>query len=147
MEEKSTKSMIEEQIRSLIEKLEVLDPKSESYGTIVKNIRELVNSYNELDKTEAEKNDRDRKFAEEIRYKDQELHYKDALERDKLSDQKKAGTRDAIIKIGSFVLNIVPTTLLALLGMKLEFIDHGSVCTFGVKELVKKASQGVSKLV
>lgn len=143
MEEVSTKQMLEEEIRTLVERLRIVTPGSDAYGDIVRNIRELVNSYNELDKTETEKADKDRHFAEEIRFKDQELHYKDQLERDKLSEEKIRNLRDSIIKIASVVLTVTPTVALSLLGLKLEFIDHGSICTFGVKELLKKASQTV----
>lgn len=143
MEEVSTKQILEEQIRELVEKLKITDEGSETYSKIVKDIQVLVNSYVELEKTENDKSDKDRRFAEEVRFKDQELHYRDSLERDRLQDQKKAGTRDAIIKIGSVLLMVGSTAALSLLGLKLEFIDHGSVCSFGVKELLKRASTAV----
>ena len=146
MEKTTTKEMLEEQIRELVEKLKITDEGSETFSKIVKDIQVLVNSYAELERTENDKTDKDRRFEEEIRFKDQELHYKDSLERDKMQDQKKAGNRDAIIKIGSVLLMVGSTAALSLLGLKLEFIDHGSVCSFGVKELLKKAGQTVKMI-
>lgn len=141
MENISTKQMIEERIRALLNELKATNYGSEQYERIVKDIKVLVDSFTELEKTENDKTDKDRRFEEDIRFKDQELHWKDALERDKMQDQKKAGNRDAIIKAASVLLTIVPTVALSVLGLKLEFIDHGSVCSFGVKELLKRAGQ------
>ena len=146
MEELTTKKLIEERIRKLVEELKATNYGSDQCGKIVKDIQILVDSYVELDKAETDKIDKDRRFAEEVRFKDQELHYRDQLEREKMQDQRKSGTRDAIIKIGSVILTIVPTIALSILGLKLEFIDHGSVCSFGVKELLKRASQTVKTI-
>lgn len=146
MEELTTKKLIEERIRKLVEELKATNYGSDEYTKIVKDIQILVDSYVELDKAETDKIDKDRRFAEEVRFKDQELHYRDQLERDKMQDQRKSGNRDAIIKISSVILTIVPTIALSILGLKLEFIDHGSVCSFGVKELLKRASQTVKMI-
>lgn len=144
--EESTKEMIDGRIKALVNQLKATNYGSEQYGKIVKDIQTLVNAYAELDRTENDKFDKDRRFAEEVRYKDQDLHYKDALEREKMNAQKSAGNRDAVIKIISMLFTTVPTVALAILGLKLEFVDHGSICTFGVKELLKRAGQNV-KLV
>lgn len=146
MEEKTTKEMLEEQIREAIEKLSKTDKTGVDYGPLVNNIQDLIKAWCDLDRAESEKNDRDRRFAEDVRFKDQELHWKDSLERDKMSEQRKSGIRDSVIKIVSVIFSVAPTVALALLGMKLEFIDHGSVCSFGVKELLKRASQTVKMI-
>ena len=134
---KPTKEMIEDKIRECIDGLKYVEQGDKKHTLLVADIKNLVSAYTELEKTENAKIDSDRKFGEEIREKDMELYYKDELERDKLHEQKKAAKRDAMIKIAGIV---IPTSLYFLflgLGMKLEFIDHGAVTSFSVKELMK----------
>ena len=138
-EEISTKKLIEERIRALTKELKNTNYGSDQYGKIVKDIRTLVEAYSELDRAEVDKADKDRKFAEDLRYKELELYYRDALERDKLNELKASNKRDAIIKVSISLLTTIPMLLLALLGMKLEFIDHGTICTVTAKELWRKA--------
>lgn len=137
--EKTTKEMLEEKIRECIKNLSKLEQGSVEHNALVNDISKLMSSYMELEKTEHAIIDSDRKFAEDIREKDLELHYKDVLERDKMQEQKKAGIRDLIfrgvISVGQVVLNGV----IALTVMKLEFLDNGSVCSLAAKELARKA--------
>ena len=76
------------------------------------------------------------------------MEYKDILDRNrmqvekeieeqKIKENKRSGIRDACVKVVSVV---VPTALYFVflkMGMRLEFMEHGSVTSFSVKELFR----------
>lgn len=137
VDRKPTKELIEDEIRTCLEGLKYVEQGEEQHARLVSDIQRLCSAYAELDKNEYAKADSDRKFAEEMRMKDLELHYRDALERDKMREQTKSNLRDACIKVAGFV---VPTGLYFLflaLGLRLEFAEHGNIASFTVKELFK----------
>ena len=134
----TTKEMLEAKIRECIEGLKYVEQGSEQHQSLTADIQRLVNAYAELEKVENAKVDSDRKFAEEIRSKDQELHYKDCLERDRMRETRKSYLVDAIIKIFGIILPLGLHAVFLFLGLKLEFLDNGSICSFTVKELFRK---------
>lgn len=142
-EELTTKELLENKIRECVEGLKYVEQGSEQHQALTADIQRLTAAYVELEKMEFQKADCDRKFAEEVRSKDQELHYRDTLERDKLQETKKSSLRDAVIKIAGIILPLGLYGLFLGLGLKLEFLDNGSICSFTVKELVKKASNTI----
>ena len=136
-EEKTTKELLENKIRECIEGLRYVEQGGEQHNALVNDIQKLTTAYAELDKLEYSKADSDRKFAEEMRQKDLELHYKDTLERDKLWESRRAGIRDILIKVSGDIIKTAPYVLLLALGMKLEFAERGSITSFTVKELFR----------
>lgn len=138
--EVSLKQQLEEQIKICLGGLAYTEQGEEQHQRLVGDIQKLVQALAELEKTEHAIIDSDRRFAEEVREKDLELHYRDTLERDKLQEQKKAGIRDAVIRASGTILQLGLYGVFLGIGMKLEFLDNGSICSFSVKELIKKAS-------
>lgn len=146
--EKTTKQLIEEEIRTCVGGLPYVEQGEEQHSRLVSDIQKLCTAYAELEKTEQSKIDSDRRFSEEIRQKDLDRDYRDILERDKMNTEKemekerikenrRSGWRDAGVK---FLGIVIPTGLYFLfmsLGMKLEFIDHGSMTSMSVKEMFK----------
>ena len=153
------KDLINEQMVSLAEKLKTATEQERS--TCIAELQQLVKVYEVLENLDLERTEKDRRFKEDIRQKDLDRHYKDMLERDRmfyekekdeserkfrehleeirLTSEKKNSWRDFAARAVGVVL---PTTISALflgLGMKLEFLDNGSVCSFTVKELMRKA--------
>lgn len=137
--EKTTKELLEEKIQECIKGLAYVEQGGEQHNALVNDIQKLVNALTELEKTEHTINDSNRKFAEEVREKDLELHYKDTLERDKLREQNRTSIRDSIIKGTGTILQLLLNATAIGLVMKLEFLDNGAVCSFAGKELVRKA--------
>lgn len=155
-------SSLELQIYRLLNKLEGMDQSDPFFSGLEEDIARLVDIYADLEKLNQQKIDSDRKFSEDIRRNDLELHYRDALERDKMAQErekweselslqremeekkfeaeKKSRIADAGIKAAGIVLPLSLYAGALALGMKLEFLDHGSVCSFTVKELFRKAS-------
>lgn len=137
---KSTKDLIDEQIQICLGGLAYVEQGSEQHNALVNDIQKLVNSYAELQKTENAKIDSDRKFENELWAKNLEMHYKDSFERDKMQEEQKIAKRELTTKIISILVSAGFSGLYFLilgLGMRLEFIDHGSVTSFTVKELLK----------
>ena len=148
MEELTTKELIEEEIRKCVDGLKNVQKGSDEHGRLVADIQKLTAAWTDLDKTEQSKIDSDRRFKEEIRQKDLDRDYRDILERDKMNSEKemekekikesrKSSWRDVGIK---FLGIVIPTGLYFLfmsLGMKLEYIDHGSVTSMTTKELLR----------
>lgn len=138
-EEKSTKDMLNAKIQECIEGLAYVEQGGEQHNALVNDIQKLVNAYTELEKTEHQIISDDRKFLEDVRNKDLELHYRDTLERDKLAEQKKSSLRDMISRTAISVVNVAINAVIATVVMKLEFLDNGSVCSLSAKELARKA--------
>lgn len=138
-ESKSTKEMLNAKIQECIEGLGYVEQGGEQHNALVNDIQKLVNAYTELEKTEHQIISDDRKFLEDVRNKDLELHYRDTLERDKLVEQKKSSVRDIVIKSVISVAQLAINAVIAGTVMKLEFLDNGSVCSLSAKELARKA--------
>ena len=137
--EKTTKQLLEEKIQDCIRGLAYVEQGSEQHNSLVNDIQKLTSALTDLEKTEHSILDSDRKFAEEVREKDLELHYRDTLERDKLHEQRKSDVRDAIIKGSGIFFQMLFNVTIAGLAMKLEFLDNGAICSLAGKELVRKA--------
>lgn len=136
-EEKTTKQMLDDKIRECIEGLKFVEQGGEQHNALVNDIQKLTAAYAELEKMDHAFADSDRKFSEEMRQKDLELHYKDSLERDKMYEAKKSIVRDICIRLAGDTIKTVPYVLLLALGMKLEFAESGSITSFTVKELFR----------
>lgn len=136
-ETKTTKQLIEDQIKICIGGLAYVEQGGEQHTRLVNDIQRLTAAYAELDKLEYDQRDSDRKFLEEIRQKDLERDYNDMLERDRLVEQKKANKIDAVIKTAGIVIPTVLYTFFLNVGMHLEFADMGSVTGYTVKELFR----------
>lgn len=136
-EPKTTKEMIEDKIRECIEGLKYTEQGEEQHARLTGDIQKLVSAYVELDKAEYAKADSDRKFSEEMRVKDLQLHYTDSLERDKMYEQIKSSRRDAVIKIGDLLARNGLYFLSIGAAMLFEFRMHGSITSFSAKELFR----------
>ncbi len=137
MEEKSTKELMEEQLRKLAIRLNAVSDETER-SQLLEEIRDLTKVFLDLDRWEFEKIEKERRFSEEIRFKDQELHYRDELERYKISEDRKFGWKELAVRAAGVILPASVSALFLLLGLKLEFADNGSICSFTVKELMKR---------
>lgn len=149
MDEKlKTKEMLEAEIRTCIEDLKHVTRGSDEYTRLAKDIQQLVAAYVQLEETENDKIDSDRRFREDIRQKDLDRDYKDMLERDKMrvesearkeevKENRKSGWRDAGVKIAIGVGSLALYGTLAALGLRLEFIENGSITGFTLKELFR----------
>ena len=137
-ENKSTKELLNEQLRELAIKLSNATDETKRQELLAE-IRELTKIYVDLDRNDFEKFDKDRRFNEEIRFKDQELHYRDELERYKISEERKFGWKELAVRAAGIMLQTGTSAMFLLLGLKLEFADNGSICSFTVKELMKRA--------
>ncbi|MBP5461564.1 MAG: hypothetical protein J6Y20_05500 [Lachnospiraceae bacterium] len=146
--EATTKKLIEEEIRKCIEGLKYVEQGEEQHARLVADIQKLTAAYTELDKADQSKIDSDRRFKEEIRQNDLNREYKDILERDKMNSEKetekekikeskRSGIRDSCIKIAGILVQGGLFFFFTLLGMKLEFIDHGAMTSMTVKEMFK----------
>ncbi len=138
MDELKTKDMLELEIRTCVQELKTATRGSEEYTRLARDIQQLVASYVQLEKTENDKIDSDRRFREEIRQKDLERDYKDMLERDKMraesearkeevKENRRSGWRDAGVKLAIGFGSLALYGLLAGLGLRLEFIENGSI--------------------
>ena len=134
---KTTKEMLEDKIRECIEGLKYTEQGEEQHARLTGDIQKLVSAYVELDKAEYAKADSDRKFSEEMRIKDLQLHYTDSLERDKMYEQIKSARRDAVIKIGDMLARNSLYFLSIGAAMLFEFKMHGSITSFSAKELFR----------
>ena len=133
----TTQELLEEKIRDCIIQLDALEKGSDKHNSMVNDVAKLVAALSELEKTQHDISDKDRRFSEDMRFKDLELHYRDTLERDKMSEEKKSNIWNAVIKAAGIV---IPTGLYFIfigLGMRLEFIDNGSITSYTLKELLK----------
>jgi hypothetical protein len=158
MDEKSVKELVYEELHSKVTQLETADESKRVL--LISDIERLTKVYAEFEKLEVEKEDKDRRFREEIRRADLERDYRDMLERDKLSfekakfeenlktqdihekqkaaEEKRNGWRDFGVKVAGVVIPSAISVVFLTLGLKLEFLDNGSVCSFTVKELMKR---------
>ena len=148
MEEENSKSLLMKQICECIKELKNCTPGSEEHRRLADDIRQLTVAYDMLDRTEFDHRDADRKFIEEIRQKDLERDYRDILERDrmrmeaeiedrKMKENKRSGWRDAAIKVGGILIPTTAYIVFLALGMRLEFLEHGSLTGYTTKELFK----------
>lgn len=158
MVEKSVKELVYEELHLKMTQLETVEESKRAL--LINDIERLTKVYAEFEKLEVEKEEKDRRFHEEIRRADLERDYRDMLERDKLSfekskfeenlrlqdilekhksaEEKRNGWRDFGVKVAGVVIPSAVSVLFLTLGLKLEFLDNGSVCSFTVKELMKR---------
>lgn len=137
MEEKTTKQMIEDEIKKCLEGLKYVEQGDEKHARLVADIQRLCSAYTELDKNEFAKADTDRKFAEDLRRNVCEMQYKDELERLKLKEQNKSNVRGMCLEAAKFVGHNGLYFLFLALGLRLEFAERGSITSFTVKELFR----------
>ena len=157
--EKSAKDLLYEQIQSMATKLKTTEGSERS--VLLGDLTELVRVYSEMEKLDIERTEKDRRFKEDIRQKDLDRDYRDILERDrmamekekdqldrelrerlekeKVSQESRTGWRDFGVRAAGVVGQLGISALFLALGMKLEFLDNGSICSFTVKELMKRA--------
>ena len=158
MVEKSVKELVYEELHLKVTQLETVEESKRAL--LINDIERLTKVYAEFEKLEVEKEEKDRRFHEEIRRADLERDYRDMLERDKLSfekskfeenlrlqdilekhksaEEKRNGWRDFGVKVAGVVIPSAVSVVFLTLGLKLEFLDNGSVCSFTVKELMKR---------
>ena len=136
-ETKTTKELLEDQIKICIGGLAYVEQGGEQHTRLVNDIQRLTSAYAELEKLEYSERDGDRRFLQDIYDKDNDREYRDRLERERMQEEKKAGLRDSVIKAAGVV---IPTALYAFflnVGMHLEFADMGSITGYTVKELFR----------
>lgn len=158
MVEKSVKELVYEELHLKVTQLETVEESKRAL--LINDIERLTKVYAEFEKLEVEKEEKDRRFHEEIRRADLERDYRDMLERDKLSfekskfeenlrlqdilekhksaEEKRNGWRDFGVKVAGVLIPSAVSVVFLTLGLKLEFLDNGSVCSFTVKELMKR---------
>lgn len=149
MEEDNTmKEMLETEIKTCLDGLKYVEQGEEQHAKLSSDIQHLVAAYVELEKLDNSKIDADRRFKEEIRQKELDRDYKDMLERDKMqieSERRKeemkenriSGWRDAGIKAAGIIFPLALYGCFAGLGLRLEFIENGSITGFTLKELFR----------
>lgn len=145
---KTTKEMIEDQIRTCIDGLKYVEQGEEQHARLVGDIQRLTSAYAELEKNEQSKIDQDRRFSEDIRQRDLDRDYKDMLERTKMNlekeieekkikESRRSGIREGILKFFGIAIPSGLYFLFMSLGFRLEFIEHGGLASFTNKELFK----------